>query len=204
MPRDAPPTSIRAASAAPLDIPLNVPFGISRGSLDRAANVLFTVELLDGSRGFGEAAPFPAYNGETQAAALGVLQRGRGPDPRQGRRRTGGRLPPISRPSRGQDADPLLCALETALIDALGRSSGFPALEVLRRGGNRASDGHDGDDGDPRAGPPRRPARFARGASSSSRRRLVGGRGRPRTLPASRRSWRRLRARRSSSMGTPG
>src|ERR1700689_3748070 len=69
------PTSVRSVRVAPLDIPLLVPFGISRGALDVAANVLVAVELSDGTMGYGEAAPFPAYNGETQAAALGLLSR---------------------------------------------------------------------------------------------------------------------------------
>ena len=63
-------------TARALDMSLTSPFGISGGSQERALNVLVEVGLADGSVGLGEAAPFPAYNGETQAQALEALQRG--------------------------------------------------------------------------------------------------------------------------------
>src|ERR1017187_2251558 len=69
------PTTVRSLCVSPLDIPLRAPFGISRGGQSTAANVLVRVELSDGTLGHGEAAPFPAYNGETQAGALGLLLR---------------------------------------------------------------------------------------------------------------------------------
>ena len=58
------PTMIAEVRVRALDIPLLAPFGISRGTLETAANVLVAVELADGTVGYGEAAPFPAYNGE--------------------------------------------------------------------------------------------------------------------------------------------
>jgi len=61
-------------SAEPLDLPLHVPFGIAGGAQDVARNALVTLELADGTIGLGEAAPFPAYNGETQALALSALR----------------------------------------------------------------------------------------------------------------------------------
>ena len=67
------PTLIRAAHVTALDIPLHVPFGISGGAQAMANNVLFTVELADGTRGYGEAAPLPPYNGETQTDAIAAL-----------------------------------------------------------------------------------------------------------------------------------
>jgi L-Ala-D/L-Glu epimerase len=69
------PTRVASVRVAPLDIALRAPFGISKGSLERAANVLVAVELADGTMGYGEAAPFEAYNGETQAASIGALSR---------------------------------------------------------------------------------------------------------------------------------
>jgi L-alanine-DL-glutamate epimerase-like enolase superfamily enzyme len=68
------PTLIRKISVRPLNIPLRSPFGISGGSQDAVENVLVEVELADGTLGLGEGAPFPAYNGETQAQALSGLQ----------------------------------------------------------------------------------------------------------------------------------
>ena len=77
------PTTIRSLSAAPLDIALHTPFGIAGGSADVAHNLLVTVELADGTLGYGEAAPFPPFNGETQAMA----ESADGPTRASGRRR---------------------------------------------------------------------------------------------------------------------
>jgi L-alanine-DL-glutamate epimerase-like enolase superfamily enzyme len=119
------PTSVRAVRAAPLDIPLRTPFGISRGFLGTAANVLLGVELSDGTVGYGEAAPFPAYNGETQAAALALLSRAGEWLP--GRDAADWRAVASQlRASGGPACGSALCALETALLDAVTRRSGTP------------------------------------------------------------------------------
>ncbi|MDF3056936.1 MAG: mandelate racemase/muconate lactonizing enzyme family protein [Rariglobus sp.] len=68
-------TIIRSLDAARLDIPLHVPFGISGGAQAVAHNVLVTLVLEDGTIGYGEAAPLPAYNGETQARVLTALKK---------------------------------------------------------------------------------------------------------------------------------
>src|ERR1051325_11225024 len=70
--------TVRKIEIAPLDIPLHAPFGISGGAQAIANNVLVALELSDGTRGYGEAAPLPPYNGETQADALGALRDVRG------------------------------------------------------------------------------------------------------------------------------
>ncbi|HYQ14475.1 MAG TPA: dipeptide epimerase [Polyangiaceae bacterium] len=57
----------------PWDVELLEPFGIATGAQVVAQNVLLTLELRGGQRGYGEAAPFPAVNGETQADALAAL-----------------------------------------------------------------------------------------------------------------------------------
>jgi L-alanine-DL-glutamate epimerase-like enolase superfamily enzyme len=117
------PTSIRSVSAVPLDIPLLAPFGISKGALDTAANALVTVELSDGTLGYGEAAPFPAYNGETQADALGLLSHAGnwlpGRDALEWRA-----LSAEFRATGGPSCGSALCALETALLDAVNRRDG--------------------------------------------------------------------------------
>src|SRR5215208_6667920 len=71
------PTTIRSLSVDTLDIPLNAPFGIAGGAQDIARNLLVSLELADGTRGYGEAAPFPAFNGETQAVARAALETAR-------------------------------------------------------------------------------------------------------------------------------
>lgn len=118
------PTTIRALSVERLDIPLHAPFGISGGALATAHNLLVTVELADGTRGYGEAAPFPAYNGETQASALAAVELARpkveGADAREWR--------PLARALAetigGSGA--ARCAIETAALDALARRHQIP------------------------------------------------------------------------------
>jgi L-Ala-D/L-Glu epimerase / N-acetyl-D-glutamate racemase len=117
------PTSIRSVRVAPMDIPLLAPFGISKGVLDTAANAFVTVELEDGTLGYGEAAPFPAYNGETQAAAIELLSRAGNWLP--GRDAADWRgISSEFRSSGGPACGSALCALETALLDAISRRDG--------------------------------------------------------------------------------
>lgn len=58
----------------PWDVELTEPFGIATGAQVLAQNALVELELTSGERGLGEAAPFPAVNGETQADALAALE----------------------------------------------------------------------------------------------------------------------------------
>jgi L-alanine-DL-glutamate epimerase-like enolase superfamily enzyme len=108
--------------ARAFDVPLVTPFGIATGTQEVANNVLCTLRLSDGTLGLGEAAPFPAVSGETQAQVLGALDA------------LGAVLP-------GQDAEryrhvaglarevlevvpSALAALDIALLDALCRRAG--------------------------------------------------------------------------------
>jgi L-alanine-DL-glutamate epimerase-like enolase superfamily enzyme len=117
------PTTVNSVRVAPLDIPLLAPFGISRGAQVVAANALVTVELSDGTTGYGEAAPFPAYNGETQSAALELLARAANWLP--GRDAADWRGIAAEFRARGGPAcGSALCAVETALLDAVTRSGG--------------------------------------------------------------------------------
>ncbi|MFA6031091.1 MAG: enolase C-terminal domain-like protein [Elusimicrobiota bacterium] len=68
---------VAALSAVPLDARLTTDFAIAGGSHDTARNVLVRVRLRGGSVGFGECAPLPAYNGETQAQALAAVRSAR-------------------------------------------------------------------------------------------------------------------------------
>ncbi|MFT3767838.1 MAG: hypothetical protein QM820_20500 [Minicystis sp.] len=72
------PTQITRLTIEPIDIPMDRPFGIAGGAQVVAENALVTVELADGTRGFGEAAPFPAFNGETRAGAVVAAEASRG------------------------------------------------------------------------------------------------------------------------------
>ncbi len=62
----------------PWDSAMSEPFEIAGGASTRVSNVLVRVRLRGGAVGWGEGAPMPAYNGETQAAALKLLRAQRG------------------------------------------------------------------------------------------------------------------------------
>jgi L-alanine-DL-glutamate epimerase-like enolase superfamily enzyme len=112
-------TYIRSLSVQDLDLPLHAPFGIAGGAMGRAENLLVRVELSDGTVGLGEAAPFPAFNGETREAARQALRVARdlvvGEDARRWRQWAGElrKLLPHAGAAR--------CAIETAVLDAFTR-----------------------------------------------------------------------------------
>lgn len=110
------PTTIARLDASPLDVDLLVPFGIASGAQPCANNVLVTLTLADGTQGLGEAAPFPAVTGETQASTLAALDALRplvvGADASAWRAHAATWLEaaPAAKAAR--------CALEVALLDA--------------------------------------------------------------------------------------
>jgi L-alanine-DL-glutamate epimerase-like enolase superfamily enzyme len=118
------PTTLSRLSVTPLDIPLHKPFGIAGGAQVVAANALVTVELADGTRGFGEAAPFPAFNGETQAASIAAVEAARalvqGEDARAWRRIAASLLGPAVHSGSAR------CAIEAAVLDALAKRARMP------------------------------------------------------------------------------
>lgn len=107
----------------PFDVPLTEPFGIAQGAQLVARNLLVEVGLDDGTQGIGEAAPFPAVNGETREDAERVLEAAR-------ERLIGLEAATWREASRTANelcraAPSALCAFETALFDALTRSLGI-------------------------------------------------------------------------------
>jgi L-alanine-DL-glutamate epimerase-like enolase superfamily enzyme len=118
------PTTIRTLTFAPLDLALIAPFGISGGEQPAARNVLVTVELADGTRGHGEAAPLPPYNGETQADALAALAVAPGWIEGRDAADWQGVAAEFSRRVLGPKSGSARCAVETALLDALARHEG--------------------------------------------------------------------------------
>src|SRR5476651_2181777 len=121
------PTNIRAVEITALDIPLFEPFGISGGAQAAANNVLVTLELADGTHGYGEAAPLPAYNGETQALALATLTAAR---PwlagREVSLENWRALAAEFRARGGATCGSAQCAFELALLDALTKQRDEP------------------------------------------------------------------------------
>jgi L-Ala-D/L-Glu epimerase len=116
---------VRSLVVAPLDLALHVPFGIAGGAQDAVRNVLVTIELEDGTRGYGEAAPLPAYNGETQEQAIAVLRSAcdwvAGVDPEDWQAAAA-----VFRQRGGAACGSAQAAFEMALLDALTRSRGEP------------------------------------------------------------------------------
>jgi L-Ala-D/L-Glu epimerase len=108
-------TAIRSLTATPLDARLRKPFGIAGGAQETARNVLVRLELDDGTTGYGEGAPFPAFNGETQEATLAAIEE-------VARDLVGRREIDPHRCSIGAAQ----CAIEMALRDAHARRRGEP------------------------------------------------------------------------------
>lgn len=110
-----------------LTIPLHEPFGIATGAQHSADNLLVTITLDDGTTGIGEAAPFPAVNGETRELARAALAHPRlvGRDPREWRLIAADLAREIPESASAR------CAVETAVLDALCRRVGLPLWAFL-------------------------------------------------------------------------
>lgn len=112
--------------ARPLDIGMRKAFGIAGGAQEHAKNVLVEIELDSGEVGYGEAAPFPAFNGETQARALAACDAAS--EVLVGRDATSWRAVAEiiwdEATVDDQEVASAACALETALLDALTRAMG--------------------------------------------------------------------------------
>ncbi|MBI2943144.1 MAG: dipeptide epimerase [Candidatus Wallbacteria bacterium] len=115
---------IARVQAAPLDVPLLEPFGISLGTMHRLRNVLVKVDLEDGHHGIGEAAPFPELTGETQATVLAAVEQMG--DLLRGVDATSFRLvhEKLAAVFRAQSS--ARAGVVSALFDALGRRAGLP------------------------------------------------------------------------------
>jgi len=113
-------TKITSVDVEPLCIELCQPFGIAGGTQTRADNVLVRATLDDGTVGLGEAAPFSAFNGETQALAL---ERLRELTPKLRGRSVAEWRPLFSQiEEHAAGSHSAACAVQSALLDAWLRS----------------------------------------------------------------------------------
>jgi L-alanine-DL-glutamate epimerase-like enolase superfamily enzyme len=118
------PTLITDLTAEPLDLPLTEPFAIATGAQHVAHNVLVRITLADGTTGLGEAAPFTAVSGETQARTLAAVQ--------SMRERLIAQEARAWRPLSAWLTEALphepsaRCGIETAILDALARHHRVP------------------------------------------------------------------------------
>lgn len=124
--------AVRKASIYLMDVEMAARFGVAGGAQVQANNVLVKVELVDGTVGVGEAAPFPAISGETQAstaeAAGRLLGQLVGSDAEHWATTA------QSLQEAEGDAPAARCACETALLDACARSRG---QSLFRQWGGR-------------------------------------------------------------------
>jgi L-Ala-D/L-Glu epimerase len=120
---------IQTVEARPFEVPLFAPFGVATGAQDLARNVLVTLTLEDGTRGYGEAAPFPAINGETQEHALAAIEAAKSAllgESAGDWRRLAQRVA-----ARASAAPSARCALETAILDAFTRARGVSLVDFF-------------------------------------------------------------------------
>ncbi len=118
-------SSIRAFTYTVLDIPLHAPFGISGGAQAIANNVLVAITLDSGIIGYGEAAPLPPYNGETQADVLAIYKNAS--DWLMGKECTDWRaLASEFRMRGGLNCGSAQCGFEMAILDALTQLEQIP------------------------------------------------------------------------------
>jgi muconate cycloisomerase len=124
------PLIIRRVDAIPLGLPLSKPVAMAGATVRQALNILVRIESADGTIGWGEAASAPTMTGDTLGGMLAAVRDHLGPL------------------LIGQDAwmRPSLCrklkralfgntgahsAIEVALLDLAGRSSGLPIVDLI-------------------------------------------------------------------------
>ena len=116
---------IVAVDAQPRLVAMSEPFAIAGGSSSELETVFTSVRLRDGTIGYGEASPFPAFNGETAkktyAQILRVGRRWLGRDAASWRTRL--EELETALPHHGGAAR---AALGVALLDAWTRRAGIP------------------------------------------------------------------------------
>ena len=122
------PSRIARLSARRLDVPLTRPFGISRGAQHLAANVLVELVLEGGVRGWGEGAPFPAFNGETQEQALAACSLAETLIAGHDVTETDNLAERLADCSASPSA---VCAIETAILDCQAKLQGRSIRELL-------------------------------------------------------------------------
>ena len=131
------PLLIRRVDAIPVALPLKKPMAMAGVTVSRALNLLVRIEAGDGAVGWGEAASAPTMTGDTLAGLVAAVR---------------DHLAPLL---IGEDAwvRPVVCrklkhalygntgahsAIEVALLDLAGRSSGLPLSNLIGGATRRA------------------------------------------------------------------
>jgi muconate cycloisomerase len=128
--REREPLIVRRVDAIPVALPLKKPVAMAGVTVSRALNILVRIEAADGTVGWGEAASAPTMTGDTLAGLVAAVR---------------DHLAPLL---IGEDAwmRGALCrklkhalygntgahsAIEVALLDLAGRSSGLPLSDLI-------------------------------------------------------------------------
>lgn len=106
----------------PFRIRMRARFEAAHGALDDREGVLVEVTLPDGTRGIGEASPMASLGQGALADVVALLEA-------QGAALRGGQPLPD-----GPGANALRCAVDTAVLDARGRTAGMPIAALLSKG----------------------------------------------------------------------
>src|SRR5437879_2146478 len=102
-------------------VPFRAAFHTAHGALCHRSGALVTIHTASGHTGSGEIAPLPTHSGHTLNESLSAL-------PELARTLRDRELPDILRFLAVQNEQlppPLVCGLETALLDAWGQISGL-------------------------------------------------------------------------------
>src|SRR5262252_3811385 len=131
------PLVIRRVDAIPVALPLTKPVKMAAETVTHARNVLVRIEAQDGTVGWGEAASAPTMTGDTLAGLVAAVRE---------------HLAPLligadawMRPALGRKLKRALygntgahSAVEMALLDLAGRSSGLPVIDLIGGAARRA------------------------------------------------------------------
>lgn len=121
---------IRSVEAIPLAASFKQTFRFGTTDRTTSPNVVLIVRTEDGRVGYGEACPVPAFTSETQTSVVELVQTRVAPvltgrDPRD-------RLPLLADLAKVLKSAPFTtAAVDTALLDLVGRATGLPVSALL-------------------------------------------------------------------------
>jgi L-alanine-DL-glutamate epimerase-like enolase superfamily enzyme len=129
---DQAPLTIRRVDAIPVALPLKSVMKMSAETVTAAQNLLVRVEASDGTVGWGEAASAPAMTGDTQGGLVAAVRDLLAPmlvgkDAREWR----SLRPVLHRALLGNGG--AHSALETAILDLVGRATGKRLIDLVAR-----------------------------------------------------------------------
>ncbi|MGE3267670.1 MAG: mandelate racemase/muconate lactonizing enzyme family protein [Chloroflexota bacterium] len=133
---DADRLRIERIGAHLVELPFRFSFGHALASRSSSTNLIVMIQLADGSIGYGEGVPREYVTGETAETALARVIDEYGPQ-LMGRelpdREVASRLRALRDELHLFKAVPgaAWCAVETALLDAIGKAAGRPATDLL-------------------------------------------------------------------------